>query len=411
MSPIYSLWWIAVFVASTALGRTHTVHPGPHAIREAIAQAQDGDTIYIKPGVYREGNLVITKSLTLIGESYPVRDGEGRYEIITIHANYVTIRGLELIRTGRSSISDLAGIKVLDAHHVRLQHNRLRDTFFGIHLSNTSQSWIEDNDLQAKVSAEYQVGNGLHLWKCQHITLTNNTVQGHRDGIYFEFVTNTLITNNQSRGNLRYGLHFMFSHNNAYRRNTFAHNGAGVAVMYTTGVEMTDNTFENNWGSSSYGLLLKDIRDSEVRNNRFIRNSVGIFMEGSSRIVFDQNIFERNGYAIRLQASCDGNQFTHNNFSGNTFDIATNGSLVLNQLDGNYWDKYEGYDLNRDRVGDVPFHPVSLYAMVVEQMPPAVLLWRSFLVLLMDKTEKALPAITPEQLADHNPLMKPYDRH
>jgi nitrous oxidase accessory protein len=49
--------------------------------------------------------------------------------------------------------------------------------------------------------------------------------------------------------------------------------------------------------------------------------------------------------------------------------------------------------------------------MVVEQIPPAVLLWRSFLVLLMDKAEKAIPAITPENLKDNSPAMKPYDLH
>jgi len=380
-----------------------------HSIKTAVEMAQPGDTIIVKPGIYKEGNVVIEKSLVIIGESYPVLDGQNKYEIFTVHANNVTIRGLNFIKTGVASIQDLAAIKILDSKFVRILNNRFADTFFGIHISNSSQCWIEDNELRANAAAEHQIGNGIHLWKCNHITINNNNVAGHRDGIYFEFVTNSLITNNYSEGNLRYGLHFMFSHNNEYRKNTFIKNGAGVAVMYTTGVKMIDNTFKLNWGSSSYGLLLKDIRDSEVRNNHFIGNSVGIFMEGSSRIQFTENEFKQNGYAIRLQASCDDNTFSKNNFSSNTFDLATNGTLVLNKVEGNYWDKYEGYDLNKDLIGDVPFHPVSLYSMVVEQMPSAVLLWRSFLVLLMDKAEKAIPAITPENLKDNSPLMKPYD--
>src|SRR5690606_33015517 len=112
--------------------------------------------------------------------------------------------------------------------------------------------------------------------------------------------TASFITDNLCKRNRRYGLHFMFSHDNEYRRNAFTDNGAGVAVMYTKGVKMIDNTFSNNWGASSYGLLLKDIRDSEVSGNRFVRNSAGIFMEGSSRIQFRQNIFSENGYAVRL---------------------------------------------------------------------------------------------------------------
>ena len=132
-------------------------------------------------------------------------------------------------------------------------------------------------------------------------------------------------------------------------------------------------------------------------------------MEGSSRIEFKENTFSQNGYAIRLQASCDDNVFKHNNFISNTFDLVTNGTLVLNTINTNYWDKYEGYDLNHDNVGDVPYHPVSLYGVIIEQMPSAVLLWRSFLVYMMDRTERAIPAVTPENLKDEFPSMKPYD--
>jgi nitrous oxidase accessory protein len=379
------------------------------SIKTAIAAAQPGDTILVTSGLYKEGNIIIKKSLTIQGLGFPILSGENKHEIFTIHAHHITIRGLKFIDTGIASINDLAAIKVLDSKHIRILNNKFENTFFGIHLSNTSQAWIENNQLNADAEAEHQTGNGIHLWKCNHVTVHNNTIQGHRDGIYFEFVTNSLITHNYSEGNLRYGLHFMFSHNNEYRNNTFIRNGAGVAVMYTTGVKMVNNTFEHNWGSASYGLLLKDIRDSFVSGNKFLQNSVGIFMEGSSRIEFNENTFSQNGYAIRLQASCDDNTFTKNNFSANTFDIATNGSLVLNDVNNNYWDRYEGYDLNNDNVGDIPYHPVSMYSMVIEQMPTAVLLWRSFLVFLMDRAEKAIPAITPENLKDNYPSMKPYD--
>ncbi len=381
------------------------------SLKQAIAIANLGDTILVKPGVYREGNIVLNKSLVIIGEGYPVFDGENKYEIFTIHTTNATIKGLAFQNTGKGNIEDIAAVKILDSKYIRILNNRFDNAYFGVHISNSSHCTIKNNVLKANVEAEYQVGNGIHLWKCSHATISDNTITGHRDGIYLEFATNSLVNGNYSESNLRYGLHFMFSHNNEYLKNTFIKNGAGVAVMYTTGVKMIDNIFEQNWGASAYGLLLKDIRDSEVKNNRFIKNSVGIFMEGSSRIQFNENEFKQNGYAVKIQASCDDNTFSRNNFTGNTFDLATNGTLVLNKVDGNYWDKYEGYDLNKDQVGDVPFHPVSMYSMVVEQIPPAVLLWRSFLVLLMDRAEKAIPAITPENLKDTAPLMKPYDIH
>ena len=96
-----------------------------------------------------------------------------------------------------------------------------------------------------------------------------------------------------------------------------------------------------------------------------------------------------------------------NNFLGNTFDVGTNGTLVLNNFNGNYWDKYEGYDLNRDHIGDIPYRPISMFSMIVEQNPPVMILFRSIMVMLLDKTEKILPTLTPENLRDEYPLMKP----
>lgn len=396
---------------ANSFGRIIKVGPKEaiHSIIKAIGLARPGDTLRIHAGTYREGNIVIDKSLSIIGVGFPVMDGEDKYEIFTIHANNVEIRGLKFINTGVASINDLAAIKVLDSKGIRITNNEFENTFFGIYFANSSQSLIEGNKLRANAEAEHQIGNGIHMWKCHDITINNNTIKGHRDGIYFEFVTNSIITKNYSEGNLRYGLHFMFSHDDEYRNNTFINNGAGVAVMYTKGVKMIDNIFEHNWGSSSYGLLLKDIRDSFVTGNRFTANSIGIYMEGSSRIEFKENTFASNGYAVRLQASCDDNVFERNNFKANTFDLVTNGTLVLNKINNNYWDKYEGYDLNKDAVGDIPFRPVSMYGIIVERMPTAVLLWRSFLVFLMDRAEKAIPAMTPENLKDDRPSMKPYD--
>ena len=105
--------------------------------------------------------------------------------------------------------------------------------------------------------------------------------------------------------------------------------------------------------TAAYGLLLKEISDSYVIGNRFNNNS-GIYMEGASRIRIEKNIFNQNGWAMKIQASCMDSQVTGNNFLSNTFDIGTNGTLVLNSFNNNYWDKYEGYDLTRIIPGMCP---------------------------------------------------------
>jgi len=378
-------------------------------ITEAIQKAANGDTILVKPGIYREGNIKVTKEVVLLGEDYPVVDGEFKYEVFTVTSNNVVIRYFHIINVGISSLNDLAAIGGENARNLYLADNKIEMAFFGIHLANCKSSLIENNTLSAAAVNESATGNGIHLWKSDKITMKNNTVDGHRDGIYFEFVTNSLIENNISINNLRYGLHFMFSHNDEYNRNLFRNNGSGIAVMYSKGVTMRYNRFEENWGASVFGLLLKEISESTIEHNLFLRNTVAIYMEACSRSTFRGNEFRENGWGLKLQASCDDNLFEGNNFISNSFDMGTNGSMTLNTLAGNYWDKYGGYDLNKDGVGDVPFHPVSLYSMIVEKMPTSVMLWRSFLVFLLDRAEKVIPVVTPENLKDEVPVMKPYD--
>jgi nitrous oxidase accessory protein len=399
------------FLSSLQAKIFHIRPDAAQSMQELMEQVQHGDTIYIHKGTYFSGNITIRKSLLIEGIDMPVLDGNLKEEIFTVAARNVIIRGIHFKNTGRSSINDLAAIKCLDAHGIRIENCSFENTFFGIYLSNTDSSFIMGNRLEAFAENEYQLGNGIHLWKCTRAVIQDNQIKGHRDGIYFEFVTDSQIRGNISNENMRYGLHFMFSHDDVYEHNIFRNNGAGVAVMYSRRVHMYHNLFEDNWGSSSYGMLLKDISDSEVIQNQFTGNTTGIFMEGTSRTLFEKNLFAMNGWAIKLQASCDDNILRFNNFTGNTFDISTNGSLVLNSIDSNYWDKYQGYDLDRDGIGDIPFRPVSMFSIIVERVPPAIMLWRSFMVFLLDRVEKIIPVITPENMQDQTPSMKPYDIH
>lgn len=389
-----------------AWGRVWLVRSTPQLAR-AISEANSYDTVRVEKGMYRVGNMVIQKPLTILGHDFPVLDIQQKDEIFTVQSNHVTIQGIQFENVGVTSMIDWAAVKVIESNYVRIIGNRIRNCYFGIYLSASDHCLVAQNDIRGNPKEEQNTGNGIHAWKCDSIRVEKNHIVGHRDGIYFEFVTNSIIERNDSEQNIRYGLHFMFSHNNAYRYNHFHQNGAGVAVMYTKFVTMEHNVFERNWGGAAYGLLLKDISDSHIEQNVFKTNTVGVYMEGCSRSTFTKNDFIENGYAVRLQANCDDNSLTYSNFKGNTFDLATNGNTVLNHVAYNYWDKYEGYDLNRDGIGDVPFRPVSLFATVVERLPQAMMLLRSFTVTLLDRIEKIIPSFTPEALKDETPILKP----
>lgn len=407
-TTILILFTVCFFCNSTLNATTFYVGKNkPYtSIKQALQHCKNGDIIIVDPGLYKEGEIIIDKSITLKGNGQPVLDGNHQFQIITIKADHVTIDGFKLQHSGKSDVNDIAAIKVSNADYATVSNNIIDDAFWGVLIQKSNHCTVINNRLKA-YSNESNSGNGIHCWKGDSLLISNNIITGHRDGIYFEFVTNSTIQKNISEKNLRYGLHFMFSHNDTYISNRFQQNGSGVAVMYSHGVKMMNNAFIENWGDGAYGLLLKEITDSYIFHNRFLRNTIGIHAEGSNRVKVEKNIFSKNGWAIRVMASCNSNEIVYNNFLGNTFDIATNGSLVLNTFDHNYWDKYEGYDLNKDQVGDVPYRPVSLFSMIVENNPSAMMLFRSFMVTLFDKTEKVLPGITPENLKDNFPLMKP----
>lgn len=377
------------------------------SIGDGLRAAQPGDTVRVSSGNYEEHALVVDKALVLLGVDAPVIDAREQGEILTITHDGCVVRGFTIRNVGTSYVEDRAAIRLKQVANTTIEGNRIENAFFGIYAEHSRDILVRDNVIVGQATREVGTGNGIHLWYCRDAAIEDNEIRGHRDGIYFEFVEQSRIERNVSTNNIRYGLHFMFSHHDTYIDNVFAENGAGVAVMYTEHVTMIGNTFEHNWGMSSYGLLLKDIRDSEIRHNRFLRNTVGLYAEGSNRIVVEDNEFIGNGYAVRIMANSMDNAFRSNNFVGNSFDVVTNSRQNFNTFDANYWGEYDGYDLDGNGVGDVPHHPVRLFSLLVEKAPPSVVLLNSLFVALVDTAERVMPVFTPETLVDANPRMTP----
>src|ERR1043165_509952 len=183
------------------------------SIKKALELSRNGDTIRVMPGIYREGSITITKSLTIIGINNPVLDGESKYENLVISGKNINVSGFHLKDSRYSSSNDYSGINIIDAAYITIENNKITNANFGIHLSNTMYCTIRGNDIKGQAVSEQSAGNGIHVWKSSHALIENNHIQGHRDGIYFEFVTESDIIKNTSENNIRYGLHFMFSNN------------------------------------------------------------------------------------------------------------------------------------------------------------------------------------------------------
>lgn len=404
MKKAYYILIILTIAQISSSGKDIIVKPGG-SIKAAVENSQAGDRIIVKEGLYKEYEIVINKPIELIGEGYPTIDGISKGEIIIVRSDSVVIRGFYVNNSGFSGMRDYAAIRLENSRYCTISANKLVNNYFGIYLAGCSNCTIIYNEATSNAVTESSSGNGIHLWKCNDISVLNNTVTGHRDGIYFEFVTSSRVQNNSTFRNIRYGLHFMFSNGCDYENNVFTENGAGVAVMYTKNVKMVNNRFENNWGANSYGLLLKDITDSFIYRNVFGGNTAGIYAEGVTRLNILNNNFTGNGYALKILGNCTDDTIKNNNFTANTFDITTNSSRNSNFFTGNYWDKYRGYDMNKDGTGDVPYRPVSLFSKIVEETPEAVFLLRSFIVDLLDAAEKVVPVFIPESLIDDEPKM------
>lgn len=378
------------------------------SIKKAIAAARSGDTILVEKGHYKEGNISIDKPLSIFGEGRPILDGEMKYEILSFRANHIHLKGFKIINSGEDEIENIGAIRLYDSHFSTIENNIFENNYFGIYIQRGYRCLIQNNKITStRATSQERSGDGIHAWVSEELWIKNNYLEGNKDGIYLEKVTNSYIYKNYSKSNLRYGLHFMFAHDNVYVANTFDNNNAGVAVMYSRNVNMHNNRFINNWGDAAYGLLLKDISFSKIKHNYFENNTTGILLDGATKIDFYQNQFEGNGWGMKINANCMENRVVKNNFINNTFDVSTNGTMVMNDFKKNYWDKYEGYDLNRDGVGDVPFHPLSLYSVLVERNPSVMILFKTFLVDMLDKMEKVIPSLTPENFVDEQPLIKP----
>lgn len=400
---------LSLFLTSvSAITAQITVSPdGPiYSIKEAIESAVDGDLILVEQGTYFESGIIITKQLTLKGMNNPVVDGDGEGTIFIVRADSVTISGFSIQNTGRSFIRDHAAILIENSSDFVIENNHLDNVFFGIYLAETNRGLIDNNTIESYDLREASSGNGIHLWSVKDPVITNNKVTGMRDGIYLEFAENAQIYDNISNNNNRYGLHYMFSNGGRYYRNLFRENGAGVAVMYSDDVDMTNNHFEHNWGTAAYGLLIKDIRNSKIIGNRFYRNTVAIYSEGSSNVEIRGNDIELNGWAVNIKSNSARNHFIENNFIENSLDVRTDSPRNNNFFDKNYWSHYEGYDLEGDGFGDVPYRPVSLFSMIINKQPESLILLRSMFIRLLDTAERIMPVLTPKTLYDENPQMQ-----
>ena len=260
---------ISVFIASALTGmqvveagsKIITVPDDYSSIQVAIDNAVDGDTIYVKKGVYVE-NPVVNKSISLVGE-----DRDATVIDVTaglkVESNNVTITGFTIYNGWR-------GIS-LSGNQCSISGNKITDATNGIVLFGCENSSITENVFQSiglSSAIQLNIANrnlvknnyidscveGIQIWQySNNNTVSENTITSCQDtAINFQYSNdNTIIGNNISRSGL--GTIIYGSNRNIISNNNYAYNvvqfDASETYYLTFGHNRSVNTIDGNYWS------------------------------------------------------------------------------------------------------------------------------------------------------------------
>jgi len=336
-------------------------------LQEAIDNAQEGSILRLPKGVYK-GSIVIKKPISIIGkEEGVIIDGLGEGTVVQIEAPYVTLKNLTIQGSGDRHDKIDAAIKLSKSKQSEISNCIIKDSLFGIDVAMTNNSIISNNYITSKDLELGLRGDGLRLWYSNDNIVTKNKVVKSRDMVVWYSHGNE-ISENFGEYN-RYSLHFMYAGKNYVRNNTYQYNSVGIFFMYSKDTIATGNIVKSSLGATGMGIGLKDVSNFTLKDNTVIYNAQGIYIDRSpfepdTKNWVEDNKILYNSEAIHFHSLSENNVIKGNAIQGNIEDIINDSRGAKtdeNEIEGNYWDNYEGFDKNRDNIGDTA-HKVYQYA-------------------------------------------------
>ncbi|MFA5535698.1 MAG: nitrous oxide reductase family maturation protein NosD [Bacillota bacterium] len=422
-----------LILSSPAEARTIEVWPGGPipTIQKALTTAEDGDVIRVHPGKY-DGRLVINKSIRLLGLEMPIIDGEGLGDVITIEADEVTVKGFEIIFSGKILEETNAGIKIKSNNNL-VEDNRFINNLFGVYLERASENVIRRNLIKGRpvvrdlgkvtldentAASSYDIkfagdgGDGIHLFDSPENLMESNIITDTRDGIYFDYSYHNRVINNQIF-NVRYGIHYMYSWYNNFEGNILLDNVAGAAPMFSKYIVFRNNVLAGSRGHRAYGILFAHCDHSLAEGNIVFDNTRGFFLDHSMHNTIRNNLIAMNDIGLDLISSSTDNVFIDNNFIDNMQQIALiaftvgRGNEFHASGRGNYWSDYRGFDLDQDGVGDIPHFTGDVFTYLMGKAPGVRLFLNSPAAKALEFSEKTFPVISIPKAEDPYPLINP----
>ena len=372
--------------------------------------APAGGTLRLPPGTYA-GPGVIAKPLTLEGDGKVIIDGGGQGTVLTVKADRVTVRGLTLRGSGDSHDA-LDGALMAEGNQLLIEGNLIEDVLFGISLHRSTGSIVRANRIRSRPVDSADRGDGVRLWYSTGNRIEENDIAQIRD------ITVTNSPRNRFTGNRivdsRRAFNFLFSHRSLVDRNHLEKNSTGIIALNSEGLLIRNNRILHAMDASGAGVALKETSAALVVGNEIVHCAHGIMadspMDAINRIAFINNLIAHNITGVYFYGAKGGHIAVGNTFRSNLWPVTIigDGDPMNDIWWGNYWDDYEGFDLDGDGFGDRP-HELLAWADRIWMETPTARFFRNSPVLeLLDFLERLAPFSTPALiLRDTAPLMKP----
>lgn len=385
---------------------------------QALAQAQDGDSLVLATGVY-EGAFRIAQSIHLKGETGTILDAQGQGSALTISAPKVVVEGLNIHHWGRDLYYHDAGILLMPgADKVLIKGNSFVGDGFGIYGEQITSPQIIDNSITGnKGIYVLDRGDGVYL---KHVTGPNiqqNQFNFVRDGVYLESVKDSQIHHNQF-AKLQYGIHYMYTQGDEAWQNQATNVDGGYALMTSKKIYLHHNRVSQ---ARDFGILLNITNDSHIQANVATKvlhsqssaelgnEGKGIFIYAAENNRIQDNEFSHSETGISMAMGGEKNRLWHNRIIANQTQVKYVGDTQLEwsyQGQGNYWSQYQGWDLNVDGIGDLVHRPNDSLDKLFWLYPEAKLLMESPVVLLLRWVERQFQPQSVSGVNDSFPLMR-----
>lgn len=389
----------------------HPVAAGT-SLQAAIDATTPGDALCLERGTY-VGAVTIPGPRILWGprDAVILSDGVGT----TVHVTGANTHLLGFTVDGSGGRYDLSDAAVnVEASDVEVSGLRIVRAVYGVLVQHSERVLVRENEITGiNEQALGLRGDGIRLWETRNSRVERNTVEHSRDVVVWYSPDNRIVGNVVRHG--RYGTHFMYSSGNLVEGNVYLEDVVGLFIMYSHGITVRRNLVAEASGGGGMGLGLKDSGNITVAGNVFVHDTVGAYIDGSPATDgevdrFEGNLFRLGQTGVIFHASQHGNQFLRNSFRdvGTSVAVEGGGDAMETRWEGNDFDDYQGYDLDGDGFGDVPYELRSLSDELTSQASALELLHGSPAMALVDLASHIAPLFEPRIiLIDRHPRMDP----